>query len=920
MASIELLDFLQSGRYKIGLDRCNKSLKKSPSDARLLYFKASFLIGLGQPDEANKILDQLAQKSPPITDLNLLKNLDELATSVSSDVYPRPLSNGPRAAKLWTNATGFAGKKAAMSISHQRFLSAVIEQRWSDAGTALVALKKGDPNNRGWKLAHIAVQQMLAEAEADSRVADMNRMLAFRIMKQTSIDTAGDLRFLTQLYLRQGQAGEVLDCFTSLKDKDTAVSKQAFADWQFARQRIEICITEGRWDELRDLCSSLLGTDQPDSTNGDSKKEDLIVKDDWKVWSGLVHACDKLGELSKCLEYKPESAAAWKEKRQRMIVTLWVTLLLAQKSTKDGDVNGTSYMQTVQVAKEYFTAWQGHPFCYDDIKDTVARLPLTAQVEVQKHMADSPLKLSKIDPAGETDIDFKKRAECLTAEINALKFDYLLEVGVKADGKPEKIRDFACKAIRLVEVCHRNKLSTADATYLAAAALIRLYEAEQDVTYLFQAAYLLESGPAPEDAHPGRVMLVYLESEIGLHSLAMQQYKTLRVREIQYETMAHMFLSRVSISHPFAFEQKRQESIDPTRIIDEGLDVFLSSDQKLANAQMKLFEQGKCDLIFELQDLRNTLAHSLTRRMMILEQARISRLTDDVQEPRVYEVRPRVLDHWTKDLKDSRDYAETFNYDSVTKDSYPERRLQAGGKIPNSVWLKTAILAEDVWSLLSNRDTVCTAPSTPITDSEATSGAAELTTMESALIAPWNALLLATQALFPSVETAPKDAAANLQSRVESLQTTLTTLPLSSLTAYKPHPGLPPTTAHLQSHFLLVDLLRSCALFISTGTKKRSPTNNTSTHHQLPLPPKSLPALKSTIKSAHSALLASAAAAKKCIDAQDIVQALRNNGSVGDVLCESESLDKGLRAFAERAEASAREGWEGVARVRLGLN
>lgn len=135
MASVDLKEFLESGRYRIGLDRCNKYLKKSPSDARLLYFKASFLVGLGQNEEANKIVDQLSQRNPPITDLNLLTSLDELATSALLDTHPQPLSNGPGAAKLWTMATSSAGKKAIISITQRRFICAITEKRWQDAGS-----------------------------------------------------------------------------------------------------------------------------------------------------------------------------------------------------------------------------------------------------------------------------------------------------------------------------------------------------------------------------------------------------------------------------------------------------------------------------------------------------------------------------------------------------------------------------------------------------------------------------------------------------------------------------------------------------------------------------------------------------------------------------------------------------------------
>lgn len=761
-------------------------------------------------------------------------------------------------------------------------------------------LKKADPGNRNWKLAHVAVQQLLAECETDSKVADLNRMLAFRTLKQMSVDSAGDLRFLTQLYTRQGQGKEVLQVFDTLKSQDTSVGKQAFNDWQFARQRIDLCVAESKWEDLYSLCKSLLGDGAGDAVEDDTGSA-LKVRDDWKVWSGLVQACDKLQKLDDFPAQNDDSECTWKEKRQVALATLWIALLSEQK-----EVDKPSFTRTIQLSKDYITTWQKYPFCYDDIKDFVAQLPSDGQAEIRQHISGSSQKLSNADVAEE---DSKKKSELLTAEINALKFEYLLSFGMVETPDLEAIRAFACNCVRLQDLCHQKKLRTADACYLAVAALIRLYEIEKDVTYLFQAAYLLEMGPAPEDAHPGKVMLVYIESEIGLHSLAMKQYKSLRVREIQQETMAHMLLSRISISHPFALEQKRQETIDPSRIIDEALDVFITSDQKLATYQGRLFEKGQCDLIFELQDLRSTLSNSMTRRMLVLEQARIARLTDDYPEPRIYDIRPRVFEHWISNLKDSRDYAETFNYDGVTKDNFPERRLQAGGKIPGSKWLAMSILAEDVWALLQNRDTVCTVPSKPITLSEA--DAAELLPMESALVPAWNLLLQTTQLLLATEKPNSQD---ELPSHITALQKELSALPLTTLLSHKSPPsapsGLPPPSSTLRNHFLALDLLHTVSFLLTTAaaiaTKKR--------RGQLIPPPALLP-LRNTVKAVCTAVRKSADAARAAVDARDIVQALRHGG-VGDVLSEAEVLGKGIRGFADRAEGSARDAWEGVLKVR----
>ena len=134
-AARELEDYLETGRYKDGLSKCNKLLKKSPANNQLLYFKANFLFSLTQHDEANQILDQLCSRNPPIVDLMLISDLDELATMAVVDEYPRALSNGPRAGKLWTNATNAAGKNGVIAINQKRFSTAVNEQRWQDAAT-----------------------------------------------------------------------------------------------------------------------------------------------------------------------------------------------------------------------------------------------------------------------------------------------------------------------------------------------------------------------------------------------------------------------------------------------------------------------------------------------------------------------------------------------------------------------------------------------------------------------------------------------------------------------------------------------------------------------------------------------------------------------------------------------------------------
>lgn len=488
-----------------------------------------------------------------------------------------------------------------------------------------------------------------------------------------------------------------------------------------------------------------------------------------------------------------------------------------------------------------------------------------------------------------------------------MKFGYLLGQGITENPDAEIIRTFACNCIRLIDVCHRSKLSTADASYLAVSALIRLYELEQDVTYLFQAAYLLENGPALEDAHPAKVMLIYLETELGLHAMAMRQFESLRVREIQHETMAHSLLTRISINHPFELAQRHEQKLDPFRMIDIALDMFVITDEKLSKSQGSLMEKGQCDLVFELNDLRETLAHSMTRRLLILEQARIHRLTENNDVARTFEIRPRVLENWTENLKDSRDYAETFNYDSIDRLKTPERRLQAGGKIPSSAWIESAILSEDVWALLQSRDTVCTTPISADRASDKPSLSAQLTPPEQALLEPWKALLRATQAMLATPSSTSKDLEPSLSALTTSLSI-LSSLPTKTTT---PAPGLPPSNTHLQSHYLYLDLLKTTSLLLHTSAqisaKKRTGTA---------IPSSTAKTLTETVKNHVDAVRKSASETKAKIDGRDMVQSLRRFAT-GEMIAESEVLDRGLRAFAERAEGAALEAWDGVGKVRM---
>lgn len=121
-------------------------------------------------------------------------------------------------------------------------------------------------------------------------------------------------------------------------------------------------------------------------------------QDDWTVWTGMIKACEKVEKLADVPIYDPEKPTSTKSKRLQMMAGLWVSLLIDQNAYKSaGESGDEAFKRTIESGKLYFANFQTYPFCFDDIKDFVAQMPLDAQTVLRKHIAQSPQKLLKGD-------------------------------------------------------------------------------------------------------------------------------------------------------------------------------------------------------------------------------------------------------------------------------------------------------------------------------------------------------------------------------------------------------------------------------------------------------------------------------------------------------------------------------------------
>lgn len=162
---------------------------------------------------------------------------------------------------------------------------------------------------------------------------------------------------------------------------------------------------------------------------------------------------------------------------------------------------------------------------------------------------------------------------------------------------------------------------------LAAEVLIRFYDHTSQPIYLCRAAYVLEPMAAAR-VFQAQVALTYIYQTLSMASLAMAHYQSLRVRDIQSESFAHSLFTNLSLMHPHDLPLKGQKPYEPYAVLRHVLTRHKEAEHQCFRYTSELAVNERTEMLFEINDLRDTLDKSIMRRILILEQRRIARLTD----------------------------------------------------------------------------------------------------------------------------------------------------------------------------------------------------------------------------------------------------------------------------------------------------
>ena len=258
----------------------------------------------------------------------------------------------------------------------------------------------------------------------------------------------------------------------------------------------------------------------------------------------------------------------------------------------------------------------------------------------------------------------------------------------------EALRDFAFRALTLYSSTDESPICS-EAAVLAALAVLRLQIPDTHSQKVLAAITILEIARSDsEDYYILTILLILLQVHLGLLSLAMNNFMKITIKNMQWETVGHLILTRISTLHP-AFNGD-SNSLDPLAGSEQVLKVLQSSDSALIRGIREGLRFNSYSNIHNSARMRSDIERSMNKRICAIEGRKVSRWRglglDDSKPP--LPLSPSMT------LVDKRDFSYLPSYrddDRSLLSSY-----QCGPQ-PKVGWIEAMALSENVSTYLKEQ-------------------------------------------------------------------------------------------------------------------------------------------------------------------------------------------------------------------------
>jgi hypothetical protein len=362
----------------------------------------------------------------------------------------------------------------------------------------------------------------------------------------------------------------------------------------------------------------------------------------------------------------------------------------------------------VTICKEYYQSYGGKSFAFQDLRPALESLD-------EKHSQE----------LGEF-IDTHFGANSNPTEI--LLFTKTTRLS-PIKHNPHQFLVMASESLDHYQRSLKSPPALPEAILIAVLDLIHLSLQTTRPKMLLTATLLLELGiQAHKDYTPLSILLITLQRHLGLLTHALSTFTSLSIKNLQWETVGHHLLTRISTLHPHApssastnarapTSDPNADSNTPSMDASSALDATLNVADKLLDGLASSVKNGLREAsytnVLDAVSTRRNVQRSLWRRIAGIEERKVNRLVGDDAgngwwgdgngvvsddgEVGDGDERPDVI-RGAKKLVDLRDLAFLPAY--AARDEAVYGALELAPARPAHAWLAAALLVERIWGFL----------------------------------------------------------------------------------------------------------------------------------------------------------------------------------------------------------------------------
>ena len=346
---------------------------------------------------------------------------------------------------------------------------------------------------------------------------------------------------------------------------------------------------------------------------------------------------------------------------------------LARLSILRNQTDQVNQESLLEACKDYAQSFSEKAFCFDDLKESLRRLDQSHRNAFIHAIQQTP---------------------GIPTQLFILKVVYgsiHLATDDNSTSRNQELLAFAYQTLKVYQKPVSGPHACPEAALLAALAFLHLrLPKSKDQNVLIATTILELARSRSEDYYILTVLLVQLQAHLGLLSLAMQNYMALSVKNMQWETVGHLLLSRISALHPASTGD--MSTLEPLMGCEQVVSVLQNSDTALVRGIREGLRFNSYSNIYNSVKMRSEIERSMSKQICAIEGRKLTRW------------RGLGLDHHrisilpdSKALVDNRDFSYLPSYRE------DDRRILARyrcGELPKDAWIDAMTLSDNVATYL----------------------------------------------------------------------------------------------------------------------------------------------------------------------------------------------------------------------------